>query len=239
MNRKDKTNMNKSIELKEGVDVFAADGKQVGKVTCLVLDPATDEVTHIVVQKRGGILPDDRVVPLEILSSATGEKIVLSEQVGDFNELPFFEERHYIQLKEDDLTPAERQADKKPPSYYWYPPQGYIGYPPSDLEYYPWLPIETTRNIPEDTVPLKEGADVMTSDGEHVGHIERLIVESDSNRTTHFVITQGLFFKDRRLIPAQWVKSIEEDKVYLLISSQLVERLPAYEPQGTPDAPRK
>lgn len=231
--------MNKSIELKEGVDVFAAGGQQVGKVSRLVLDPATNEVTHIVVEKKGGILPDDRVVPLQMVSSAMEEKIVLSEQVGDFDELPPFEERHYIQLMEGDLTPTGRRVDINPPSYYWYPPQGYIGYPPSDLEYYPWLPIETTRNIPEDTVPLKEGADVMTSDGEHVGHIERLIVESDSNRISHFLITQGLFFKDRRLIPAHWVKSVEEDKVYLLISSQLLERLPAYEPQATPDAPRK
>jgi hypothetical protein len=89
--------------------------------------------------------------------------------------------------------------------------------------------METVRNIPEDTIPLKEGTDVMSSDGKHVGDVERLFVTTDSNKATHFVISQGLF-GDRKLVPAHWVKSVGEDKVHLAVNSELLESLPAYEP---------
>ena len=70
----------------------------------------------------------------------------------------------------------------------------------------------------------------MSSDEEHVGDIERLFVEASSNKATHFVISQGLF-RDRKLIPAHWVRSVEEDKVQLIVSSGVLESLPAYEPE--------
>ena len=90
-------------------------------------------------------------------------------------------------------------------------------------------PAETKRNIPEDTIPLREGTDVISSDGEHVGDIEKLIVAPDSNRATHFLISQGLFFKDRKMVPAHWVKTVEEDKVHLVVPARLLERLPGFD----------
>jgi uncharacterized protein YrrD len=215
--------MDRSIQFKEGVDVFTSDGRQMGKVNRLVVEPATNEVTHIVVQK-GWLFPEDKVVPVQMVSSGTEEKIVLTKQLSDFDELPPFEETHYFRAMEDDFTPTGGRAYMSSPSYYWYPPQGYISYPGYDLEYY------TIRNIPDNAIPLREGTDVISSDGEHVGNIECLFIESASNRITHFLIVKGLFFKDRKLIPVHWVKSVEEDKVHLLMSSRLLERLPAYEP---------
>ena len=78
------------MELREGMGVFTPGGEQVGTVNRFVLDPGTNEVTHIVIQK-GWLLPEDKVVPFEMVSSATGERVVLSEEVGDFDKLPPFE----------------------------------------------------------------------------------------------------------------------------------------------------
>jgi uncharacterized protein YrrD len=89
--------------------------------------------------------------------------------------------------------------------------------------------METVRNIPEDTIPLREGTDVMSSDSEHVGDIERLLITPDTNKVTHFVISQGVFFKDRKLVPAHWVRAVEEGKVHLSVPSRLLEQLPSYE----------
>ena len=69
----------------------------------------------------------------------------------------------------------------------------------------------------------------MSADGEHIGDVERLFVDRDSHRATHFLISEGLLFKERKLIPAHWVKSVEEDKVQLAVPSRLLERLPAYQ----------
>ena len=59
--------------------------------------------------------------------------------------------------------------------------------------------------------------------------VERLFLEEGSNKVTHFVISQGVLFKDRKLVPAHWVKSVEEDGVHLVVSAQLLEHLPSYE----------
>jgi sporulation protein YlmC with PRC-barrel domain len=200
-----------------------------------VLDPATNELTHIVIQK-GWLLPEDKVVPFEMVKSAVGESVVLSENVDDFDKLPPFEETQFIRATDDrpeDPAPAPAPKYQYTPAYYWYPAQSNIGFPGIAMGHYAWPMGETKRNIPEDTVPLKEGTNVMSSDGKHVGDVERLFLDEDSNKVTHFVISQGLLFKDRKLVPAHWVKSVEEDEVHLVVSSELLERLPSYQEEGS------
>jgi uncharacterized protein YrrD len=237
------------MELKEGTRVFTSDGKEVGKVNRFVLDPVTDEVTHIVVQK-GWLFSEQKVVPFEMVNSATEHVVVLRGDIHRFDQLPPFEETHYSGAPEADVsrggsprhTVEQPERSEEPhhdqiveadvsrggaprygavPSYSWYRPRGYVGYPPMEL----------TRNIPEHTIPLREGTDVISFDGEHIGDIERLVVAADSNRATHFVISQGLFFKERKLIPAHWVRTVDEDKVELAVPSNRLEDLPAYETQ--------
>jgi uncharacterized protein YrrD len=217
------------MELKEGTSVFTLSGEEVGKINRFVLDPQTNEVTHIVVQK-GWLLPEDKVVPFQMVSSATEDRVVLNEDLEDFNQLPPFEESHFVGITDEDMAPTEAPAYPSTQAFYWYPPpSGYVGYPAYRLQDSAWPPIETTRNIPEDTIPLREGVNVMSSDGQHVGDIERLFVESESNRATHFLISRGLLFKDHKLVPAHWVRAVEEDKVHLVVSSKLLERLPSYQ----------
>ena len=212
------------LELQEGTSVFSARGEEVGKISRFVLDPETNEVTHIVVQK-GWLFAEDKVVPIDWVSTATEERVTLNENTNDFDQLPPFEETHFIKVSEEGVNRADYPPPRYAPAYYWYPPAGYIGYP---VGYYGWPPMETQRNIPADTIPLREGSDVMSSDGEHVGDIERIFVDTESNRATHFLISEGLLFKERKLVPAHWVSSAEEDKVHLNVSSQMLERLPAY-----------
>ena len=242
------------FELREGAAVITARDEQVGRVNGFVLDPATNEVTHLVVQK-GGLSAEDKVLPFNMVNSATEDKVVLNENIETFDELPAFEETHYLRTRDADVSrggnprynvgqpsqleepPSDERLEadvsqggqpRSPfnPTYYWYPPRGYIGYP---VEYGGLPPMETVQNIPENTIPLKEGTDVMSSDGEHVGDVERLVVEPESNRVTHFVISQGVLFKDRKLVPMHWVRSIGEEKVDLTVTSQLLEQLPSYE----------
>lgn len=216
------------MELKEGTSVFTPGGDEVGKINRFVLEPATNEVTHIVVQK-GWLLPEDKVVPIAMISTATDKRVVLNQNIGDLDQLPPFEETHFVELAAGEIRPTDASTYRYAPAYYWYPPSGYIGYPGFGPGYYGWPPVETTRNIPADTVSLKEGADVISSDGEHVGDVERLFVDPESNKATHFLISEGLLFKERKLIPAHWIRSVEENKVNLAVPSGILERLPAYQ----------
>lgn len=235
------------LELREGAGVFTPRDEQVGKVSGFVLDPATNEVTHVVVQK-GWLFPEDKVLSFDMIRTADEDKVVLKEDIHDIDQLPAFEETHYITPRdadldrpgnipptaetrraltvEEDVNQGRSAALSYAPAYYWYPPHGYVGYP---VGYYGWPPIETVRNIPEDTIPVQEGTDVISSDDKHVGDVDRLLVDSDSNKVTHFVISQGMLFKDRKLVPAHWVRTVVEDKVHLSVTSELLEQLPSYE----------
>lgn len=215
------------MELKEGTDVVSATGRHVGKINRFVVLPGINELTHIVVQK-GWLLPEDKVIPMQMIDSAGEEQIVLKEDI-DFDALPPFEERHYIEVEEDILT-AGYPAYRFSPAYYWYPPPGYIGYPALGPEYYGWPPMETLRNIPENAVPLKEGVDVVGADGEQVGQIEKILVDEATHRATHFVVSNKALFNGGKLIPASWLKAVEEVQVLLSVPSQLLERLPDYRP---------
>jgi uncharacterized protein YrrD len=218
------------IELKEGMSVITPSGEEVGKINRFILDPATNEVTHVVIQK-GWLLTEDKVVPFQMISSDE-DHIVLEEEIDSFDQLPSFEETHFVRATDDDpnqLGPSGGPVYQHTPGYYWYPAHPGIGYSGLAPGYEAWPVAETKRNIPDNTVPLKEGTDVISSDGEHVGDVERLFLNQDSNRTTHFLISQGLLFKDRKLVPMDWVSSIEEDKVHLAVPARLLQRLPAYQ----------
>ena len=224
--------MLKKMEFKEGVGVYTVDDKQVGKINRFIIDPTTKEITHVVVQK-GWLFPDDKVVPFQWISFATDEKVILTENVADFKNLPDFDEENFVRLTDEELDQLEHPTYTIFPTYYAYPPTGYAGYggyPAGLLEANIWSPLETARSIPEDAVPLKVGAGVLTSDEKDAGVVESLFVDPDSDKATHFVIAHGLFNKARKIIPVQWVKYVGENQVQLAISAHLLDRVRNYEP---------
>ena len=223
----------KLVELKEGTSIYTPDGKQMGTINRLVLDPETNEITHIVIQK-GWLFSEDKVIPFDRVHSSNADKIVIDKSMGDFDQLPPFEETHYVNVSDRDKAARTMPADAYPvnifaPAYYWYPPYGYTGYPAHGLPYYSWPRTETEQNIPANTVPLQEGVKVVAADEKHVGNIDRLMVEQETGKVTHFLISAGLLFKDRKLIPANWIKSASEDEVRLTVSSGVLNRVPSYQ----------
>jgi uncharacterized protein YrrD len=220
------------VELKEGTSVFTPDGRQLGTINRIVLDPETGEITHIVVQK-GWLFSEDKVIPFRRVQSTGENRIVIDESMSDFDQYPPFEETYYVSAVDAEEARRTMPADAYPsnvilPAYYWYPPYGNGGFPAYGLQHNPWPRTATKQNIPANTVPLKEGVKVITSDGKHVGNVDRLLVEPNSSRMSHFVISEGLLFKERKLIPANWIRSASEDEVHLTVSSSVLERLPAY-----------
>jgi uncharacterized protein YrrD len=76
---------------------------------------------------------------------------------------------------------------------------------------------------------MEEGAKVLSADGKQVGNIEQLVVDPKNKRVTHFVISAGTFFKERKLIPVQWISTISEQQVDLSVNAGTLERLPAFQ----------
>lgn len=224
------------MQFKENADVYDEHGEKVGTIDRVVIDPRTREVTHVVV-REGFLFTEDKVVPIDWFSLTAEEKVLLKVPEEKVNELPDFEETHYIPWDEPDTqgdytdTQATRGYAQR---YYWYPRSnvywwGYPGYRAYFGFHEPPYSTIVERQIPEGTVPLKEGADVISSDNEHVGDVERIFTHPDTGHATHFVISQGLIFKTRKLVPSAWIEAMEEGRVYLAVASDFLDQLEAYE----------
>jgi uncharacterized protein YrrD len=215
------------MQLKQGAQVVTADGHDVGSIDRVVMDPRTKEVTHLVVRK-GFLFTEDKVVPLNLIAAATEDRVRLREDAGDLQALPDFEETHYLPVGEEEV-PRSYTAGYVPP-FYWYPPIGVptaaAGYPGYITQ--PYV-TETEQNIPESSVALQAGAKVISADGQEVGSVERILTDPRSDRASHFLISQGLLLKERKLIPITWVDSVGEDKVHLAVGSGLLNALREYQ----------
>lgn len=217
---------------KTGVDVYSSDDEKIGTLHRVVMDPKTKEVTHIVVQ-RGLLFTEDKVVPMDLVGSVTEDRISLQGSKEHLDELPAYEETHYV--RPDEATHGEVTSDTSD-TLYWYPPVdlsagGFGRYP---VAFFPQsLYVQKIeKNIPEGMVALAQGAKVVAEDGEHVGNIETLITDPKDDRVTHVVVSSGLLLKERKIIPAYWLSSVSDDEVHLSVESRLLDRLPEYHPEG-------
>ena len=210
---------------KQGVEVFSSDNEKVGTLDRVVMDPKTKEVTHIIV-REGFLFTEDKVVPMDLIGSVTDERIALQGSKEHLDELPDYEETHYV--------PRDAAIDDDMNTLYWNPPvDGWGGYGRYAF-YYPQSQYlrRTEKNIPEGMVALAEGAKVLAEDGDQVGTIETLITDPKDERVTHLVISSGLLLKERKMIPAYWLSSVNDDEVHLSVESRLLDRLPEYHPEG-------
>ena len=212
---------------KNGVNVFSSDDEKIGTLHRVVIDPKTKEVTHIVV-KEGFLFTEDKVVPMDLVGSVTEDRITLQGSKEHLDELPVYEETHYV--------PRDATADDDMNTLYWYPPVelGMGGYGRYPVSFYPQsLYVQKTeKNIPEGMIALAEGAKVISQDGEHVGKIETLITDPKDDRITHVVVSSGLLSKERRIIPAYWLDTVNDDEIHISVDARLLERLPEYQPEG-------
>ena len=218
------------MQFKDGASVYTAGGDQVGDINRVVLDPKTKVVTHIVVRK-GFLFKQDKVVPIDLIAFTAEDQVVLREDARDLEILPDFEEDHYIVLDEAELARTEARSDFPTPLYSYLPfynaAQGAPrAHPTPHPE--PYI-IHPERNIPEGTVALEEGARVISADGEQVGDVEDVLTDPQADRATHFVVSEGLLLKERKLVPAVWVDRVYEDEVHLAVGSTMFEMLREYQ----------
>ncbi|MBZ0288439.1 MAG: PRC-barrel domain-containing protein [Anaerolineae bacterium] len=212
------------MEFKRDARVYAADDQVVGHVDRVVLNPNTKTVTHIVVRK-GFLFGEDKVVPLSLIESANSERVALRAAAGDLDNLPLFEEAHYVPLTEDEMA-AAAYAESLAEPLYWYPPVGgWLGH-----SYVPPYGMELEQNIPDHTIAVNQGARVITSDGREVGHVEQVFTDSNTNRATYFIIEHGFLSKTRKSIPTTWIREMGENEIHLSVGSGVIDELEEYLP---------
>jgi sporulation protein YlmC with PRC-barrel domain len=186
-----------------GTNVSCTDGA-CGEVSRLIVDPAADTVTHLVVEakhRRG----HGRLVPVGLVDTGTGE-IRLRCTRAEFEELDPAEETR--QLLEDEDYPPQRTTD-------------------------PALDMGRRQYVTEDSVPLGEaevrrGDHVHATDG-HIGQVQGFVIDAASHHVTHVLLQEGhLWGRKKVAIPISAVTHVD-DGIRLSITKQQVEELPPTE----------
>lgn len=211
--------METKIQFHKNATVVTTDGREVGTLDRVVFSPTSRMVTHIVVRTGNPLNKVDRVLPIEVVSASTEDKIVMLEAAGDLDAFPLFEEQRLVGKKSGlDLPPV---AGSSTPEL--------IGYPEPDIPVTPTpgeeYVTQKKQNIPTGTVALKAGAQVSTADGKHVGKVERILANPEMDQVTHLLVSRGLFPKETKLIPMEWVSTMTEDEVHLEVAEHEVTEL--------------
>lgn len=208
------------LEITEHTKVFTAHDEYVGRVDRIVIDPITRMVSHIVVHK-GVLLPEDKVIPVEGIATATEERINLERgnHLGDF---PSFIERHYVSLDETNLDDDEQEGTVTTP-FVWYGPYGI-----ASSMYESSMRLVTERNIPERAVALERGALVCALGRLEIGRLDEVIT-TEAGLATHIVVTVSDPSLDRKAIPMHWVDDISENEIHLGATQWMIDAIEMYD----------
>jgi uncharacterized protein YrrD len=210
----------------KGAEVFAASGEKVGRVSRVVIDAKTKDVTDLVVE-RGVLDKDEKVIPIGLVNVEHEDRILLQETNQTVDDMADYETTHYVPVEQGGVPYDRVEAN------YWYPPVGsqmqmsrggLVSSPVPDQ-----IPV-TETSIPEGRVAIAEGAQVVSADDQHIGNVEQVITDNEGNTVTHLVIGKGFLLKEHKLVPADWVTGMKDDQVRLSVDSSLFDRLPDYTP---------
>lgn len=213
------------FELSDGAVVEHADGRGLGRIDRLVVDPSTSQVSHVVVE-GGTLFEDDRLVPIGMIDRADAERVVLSRDVVP-HELPRFQREHYVDV--DEVT-GRRLGPRAGRAAMWRFPimaGALFGFPEYPTEY---AASETPPPVlPEGDVVVASGTPVRTRTGEDLGSVSE--VQIDRRGGVHHLVVDLGFLEGDRVLPTQWVDEFDEDEVTVAVSREAMEGLPPISPE--------
>ena len=61
--------------------------------------------------------------------------------------------------------------------------------------------------------------------GSNVGKIERVLADLSADEVTHLLVSRGMFPKETKLIPMEWVTTMTDEEVYLGVEEDTVKEL--------------
>jgi sporulation protein YlmC with PRC-barrel domain len=196
------------MDIPINAQVRCVDG-DCGQSTYVVINPTTDQVTHLVV-KENGFLGGEYVVPMDQVLEATPHVIRLRCTKDELKAMDNFIEVEYIR---SDTPIYTHTADP----YLMWP---YV-IPATNLI------LEEHEHIPPGELAVRRGAEVKASDG-RVGRVDEFLVDPANGHITHLVLREGhLWGQKDVIIPVSQIDRIEEDTVCLKLDKRGIERLPA------------
>lgn len=194
------------LDLPINARVYAG-GESCGETVCVVVNPASERVTDVVVELTGSRSREVLVPLFNIRAAARGE-IELDLTCEDVQRLPVFRRTDFFEVEV---------------------PVGFAGGP---FVMWPYV-IPESRRVPVDTemVPPNElaihrGAEVISNQGP-VGKVDEFLIDPESEQITHLVMHEGHLWGQRDvLIPVAAIKHMDDDEVHVKLDKSEIEVLP-------------
>ena len=193
--------MNEETEFAMGAMASCVDGPG-GKVSRVIIDPATETVTHLVIEPKYR-LAVGRLVPLDLVDTTAGD-IRLRCTVEEFGNLEAAQETELV----DDVAGGLGLGDLAGP--------GGVASP---------VPVILQDVVPLGEADVERGDPVHALDGE-IGRVQGLLVDPDDHRVTHVLLEEGhLWGRKKVSIPVSAVTGVENG-IWLSLTKKQVEDLP-------------
>ena len=197
-----------------------------GCSTYVVVNPITEEVTHIVVKARE--LPQvERLVPVMFIKTTTSEQIQLSCSRNQLDRLRPFIETEFILVPAELLDLVSLSYDED---------EDLLSLPFASLE----LPhghtihedgqellLQQYEAVPPGELAIRRGTHVQATDG-RVGRVDEFVVDPESRHITHVTMRRGHLWDEQEIsIPVSEIARIAEDVVHLTLDKRQIKALPA------------
>jgi sporulation protein YlmC with PRC-barrel domain len=193
--------MAEETEFAMGATASRMDGPG-GKVSRVIIDPATETVTHLVIEPkhRMGL---GRLVPLDLVDTTAGD-IRLRCTVEEFGQLEPAQEAELLDDVTGSLGPGAMNAAMG------------VSAP---------VPIMVQDVVPLGEAGVNRGEPVHALDGE-IGRVHGFLVDPDDHRVTHVLLGEGhLWGRKEVSIPVSAVTGVENG-IWLNLTRKQVEDLP-------------
>jgi sporulation protein YlmC with PRC-barrel domain len=188
--------MDEETEFAMGATASCVDGPG-GKVSRVIIDPATETVTHLVIEPKHR-LGGSRLVPLDLVDTTKGD-IRLRCTVEEFGRL---EPAQEAELIDDVLGSLNPPVGSAPP-----------------------VQVLVQDVVPLGEADVNRGEPVHALDGE-IGRVQGFLVDPDDHRVTHVLLQEGhLWGRKKVSIPVSAVTGVENG-IQLSLTKKQVEDLP-------------
>lgn len=190
------------------VDVHCTDGCY-GRSTRIILNPANEKVTHLVVKSRKSPHPE-RLVPIRWVKETTPELILLKRSKAEVADLDPFDRTNFVQRSVPHYATDPKLVLLWP---YVVPARRIFS--------------EKFKQVPPGELAVRRGAKVKATDGK-IGKVDEFIVNPETGYISHLVLREGLPW-DKKLVTISIAEiiRIEENTVYLKLNKEEVRDLPA------------
>ncbi len=205
------------MEIPLNAQVECTDGV-CGRSAFVLINPVTDEVTHLVV-KEDSFPNTEYIVPVDSLSEIIAQTIQLRCSKVDLEKMDPFIKKTYIQdnAPEGFSTPVGGMYTT---GSYYYLPYVTSGRPVFE-------PIET-QQIPLGELAVRRGTRVEATDG-YVGKVDEFVVNPENCHITHLVMREGhLWGQKDVIIPLSAMGETRKDTVFLKLNKHQIESLPTF-----------